>query len=88
MFFGCTVPPDNNETEPGSSNQYFSPSESKTAWIDLVPYRTGNCVPKVISSGVNISEIRGCHLFKKLLQRLVPHKLTVYLSIFNLFLTQ
>ena len=47
-----------------------------------------------ISGGVDISDVLGCHLLwqmssqcviKKLLQGLVSHELTAYLSIFNLF---
>ena len=47
--------------------------------------------------GVDISEVPGCHLLRqmssqwgsqKLLQGLVSHELTAYLSVFNLYLTQ
>ena len=54
------------------------------------------CVPIAIS-GVDISEVPGCHLSRhvsfqwgsqKLLQGFVSHELTVQLSVFDLFLTQ
>ena len=34
---GCTVPPDSNETELGSSNQEASPSVAKNNRVVLVP---------------------------------------------------
>ena len=52
------------------------------------------CVSIAISSGADISEVPGCHLLQqissqfgspKLLQELVSHELTAYLSIFNQF---
>ena len=55
------------------------------------------CVPTAISGGVGILEFLGCHLLQqmssqwgsqKLLQRLVSQKLTIYTSVFDLFLTQ
>ena len=55
------------------------------------------CVPTAISSGMDISEVLGCHLLQqmssqggsqKLLEGLVSHELTAYLSVFNLYLTQ
>ena len=55
------------------------------------------CVPTVIFGGVDIFQVPGCHLLEqmssqcgsqKLLQGLVSHELTAYLSVFNLFLTQ
>ena len=55
------------------------------------------CVPTAISSGADISDVPGCHLLRqissqwesqKLLQGLVSHELTAYLSVFNIFLTQ
>ena len=63
----------------------------------LVPCLKWKCVPTTISGGVDISEVPGCYLLQQMssqggsqnfLQRLVVHELTVYLSIFNLFLTQ
>ena len=58
----CTVPPDSNETELGSSNQDASPSTGKHTGIVLVPYHAGKCVLTVISGGVAISKVPGCHL--------------------------
>ena len=74
------MPPDSNEAEPGSNAKDVSASESKTAWVDLVPYRTWKCVPTVISSGVDISEIRRWQLFKKLLQIFLTQSIVDILS--------
>ena len=49
------------------------------------------CVPTATSSGGDISEVPGCYLLRrsqKLLQGLVSHELTAYLSVFKLFVTQ
>ena len=63
----------------------------------LVPCHSRKCVPAAISGGVDISKVPECHLLQqmssqwgsqKLLQGLVSHELTAYLSVFNLFLTQ
>ena len=74
------------------------PSADKNTGIVLVPCHAWKCVPAAIYSGVDISEVPGCHLLwqmsshwesQKLLQGLVSHELTAYLSsVFNLFLTQ
>ena len=63
-----------------------------------MPCCTWKCVPTAISGGVGISEDPGCHLLqrtssllrvtKKLIQGLVSHRLTAYLSVFDLFLTK
>ena len=62
-----------------------------------MPCHTWKCAPTAVSSGVDISEIPGCHLLlqkssrwgsRKLLQGLVSHELTGYFSIFNQFLLQ
>ena len=91
------VLPDIKETKLASSNQEPSPSEGKNTGIVLVPCHTWKCAPTAISSGVDISEVPGCHLLLqrssqwgswKLLQGLVPHELTGYFSVFNLFLLQ
>ena len=56
--------------------------------------RTWKCVPTAISHGVDIPEVPGCHLLQqmssqwgsqKLVQGLVSHELTAYLSTFNIF---
>ena len=60
-----------------------------------MPGRTWKCVSTYISGGADISDVPGCHLLwqigsqrglQKLLQVLVPHELTAYLSDFDLFL--
>ena len=60
-----------------------SPSAGKNTWVILVQYLH-----------MDMFEVHRCHLSwqmrsqygsQKLLQRLVSHELTVYLSIFNLF---
>ena len=68
--------------------------------VVLVPCQVWKCVPTAISGGVDISKVPGCYLLwwvssqwgsqkkKKILQGLVSHELTAYLSVFNLFLTQ
>ena len=57
----------------------------------------GSFSATAITDGVDISEVPGCHLFwykssqwwsQKILQGLVSHELTAYLSVFDLFLTQ
>ena len=91
VFSGCTVPPDSKETELGSSNQEASLSASKNNWVALVSCCAWKFVHTAISSGVDISEVPGCHLLQqmsshwgsqKLLPGLVSHELTVYLSVF------
>ena len=56
-----------------------------------------DCIPTAISSGVDISEVLGCHLLqqmsfqwasRKLLQGFVSHELVAYLSIFKPILIQ
>ena len=97
MFSSCTVLPDSNDTELGSSDQKASPSAGQNSRIVLVPCRTSKCVPRAISSGVDISKVPWCHLLphmssqfrsQKLLEGMVSHDLTAYLSVFNLFLTE
>ena len=62
MFSGCTVLPDNKETELGSSNQHASSSAGKNTGIVLVPCHAWKCVPTTISSGVDSAEVPECHL--------------------------
>ena len=97
MFSGCTVPPDSKETKLESSDQEVSPSAGKYTKVVLVSCRACKCFPTAISNGEDISEIPGSHLFRqissqresqKLLQELVPRKLTAYLSVLDLFLTR
>ena len=94
MFPGSTVLTDSKENKLGSSDQEAFPSAGKDTRLVLVLCCTWKCVPTAISSGVHISEVPGCHLLRqmssqcgsqKLLQGLVSHELTVYLSVFNLF---
>ena len=59
------MPPDSKETELGSSDQEASTSASKNNGIVLVPCRARKCVPTVISGGVDISEVPGCHLLQQ-----------------------
>ena len=63
----------------------------------MVPCCPWKYVPTSISIGVDISKVPGCHLLwqmsshwgsYKLLQWLVDHGITAYLSVFDLFLTQ
>ena len=54
---------DIKETELGISDQEASPSEGQNIGVVLVPCHAWNCVPKANSSGVDISEVPGCHLF-------------------------
>ena len=91
MFFGCTGLRDSKETELESSDQEASPSAGKNSEIVLVPCSTWKCVPTTIFGDVNIPKVPGCHLLRqgssqwgsqKLLQRLVFHELTAYLSVF------
>ena len=97
MFSCSTVQPDSKETKLGNSNQEASPSASTNTGIVLVSCSTWKCITKANSSGVEISEIPGCHLVRqmssqlgsqKLLQGLISHELTAYLSVFNLLLNQ
>ena len=97
VFSGCTVLPNNEETQLGSSNQEASSSADKNTGIVLAPCCAWKCVPTVISGGVNISEFPGCHLLwqmssqwgsQELLHGLVSQELTAYLSVFNQFLHQ
>ena len=97
MFSGCTVLPDSKETKLGSSYQEGSPAAGRNTEIVLVPCRTWKCVPTAISAGVDISEVPEYHLLRqmssqwgsqKLLQGLVSHELTAYLSVSDLFLSQ
>ena len=57
MFSGCTVPPDSNETELGSSDQEASPSAGKSTGIVLVPCRPWKYASTAILGGVDIAEV-------------------------------
>ena len=58
--------PDSKETELGSRNQEASPSAGKSTRIVLMPCDTWKCVPTVISGGLDISEVLGCHLLQQI----------------------
>ena len=97
VFSGSYVPPDSKKTKLGRSDQEASPSAGKNTRIILVPCCTFKCLPTAISGGVDISNIPGCHLLQqmsfqwgsqRLLQGLVSHEPTAYLSVLTLLLTQ
>ena len=96
VFSGCSVPPDSMEIVL-SSDRESSPSAGKNTGVVLVPCCAWKCVSTAISGGVDIFEVPRCPLLRqmnsqwgsqKLLQGLVSHELTVYLSVFYVFLTQ
>ena len=62
VFSGCTVLLDSKETELGSSNQ----EAGKNTTIVLVPCHAWKCAPTAISSGLDTSEVPGCHLLQKM----------------------
>ena len=66
MFSGCTVPPDSKETELGSSDQEASPSAGKNTRVVLVPCSCTEVRPYSYFSGVDISEVPGCHLLQQM----------------------
>ena len=71
MLPGCTVLPDSKETKQGSSDQEASPSAAKNTGIILMSCRTWKCVPTAISCGVDICQVRGCNLLRKMHSQLV-----------------
>ena len=66
MFYVWTVLPDSKDTKFGISKQEVSPSAGKHTGVVLVPCCTWKCVPTAISSGVDISEVPGCHLLQQI----------------------
>ena len=91
------MPPNSKETELESSNKEASPSAGKNIKIVLVPCCSWKCVLATTSGGVNICKVLWHCLLqqmnsrwksRKLLQGLVSYKLTAYLFVSNLFLTQ
>ena len=88
MFSGCTVPPDIKETELGGSNQEVSLSSGKIPG-QFYAMQCMEVCPRAISSGVDISVVWVLFVatdqfslrVKNLLQGLVFHKLTAYLSV-------
>ena len=94
VFSGCTVPPGSKETELGSSDKEASPSAGKSTRVVSVPcslmevrpysyfwrcrYFWGTWLSFLTTDEFSMR-------VTKLLQWLVSHKHTAYLSIFNLF---
>ena len=66
MFSGCTVLPHSKETELASSDQKASPLAGKNTGVVLVPCSHMEVLPTAISSGVDISEVPGCHLLRQI----------------------
>ena len=66
MFSGCTVPPDSEETEFGSSDQEVSSSASKNTGVASMPCCTWKCDPASVSDGVDIFEVLGCRLLEQM----------------------
>ena len=64
IFSGWIVLPDSKETVLGSSEQEVSPSTGKNTGKVLV--LCIKCVPRAISSGVDISDIPACHLLRQM----------------------
>ena len=58
--------PDVKETELGISDEEASPSAGENTGIVLVPCCGWRCQPTAISSGVDIFEVRGCHLLQQM----------------------
>ena len=56
--------PDSKETKLGSNNQEASPSAGKNTRVVLVP--CSRMEVTAISSGVDISEVSGSHLLRKM----------------------
>ena len=91
------VSSNSKETKLGGSHKEASPSAGKInlkSSFNVTPHMK---VTTANSGGMDISQVSGYHFFKqmsswwgsqKLLQILVSHELTVYLSVFDIFLTQ
>ena len=62
MFSGCTVPPDSKEIKLGNTCQEASLSPGKNARVVLLPCLWMEVHPYSYFSGVDISEVPGCHL--------------------------
>ena len=68
VFFGCTVPPDSQETELRSSNQEVSPSADKNTRVVLVSY----CACSVSLQLFLVMwtfHVSGCHLLQQMSKR-------------------
>ena len=66
MFTGCTVPTDSKKSKLGSTNEEAYLSPVKTNPVVLVPCFIWKCVLTATSSGVDISEVNGCHLLQQM----------------------
>ena len=66
MFSGCTVLPDNKETELGNSDQEASPSDDENIGMVLVPCREWKCFSTVVSGDVDVSEVARCHFLRQI----------------------
>ena len=58
--------PDSKEIELGSSNQEAFPSASENIGVVLVPSCAWKRVPTAVSRGVDIPEVRKCHLLQQM----------------------
>ena len=94
VLSGCTVVPDSKETELGSIDQEASPAAGKNTGVVLVPYLRMEVRPHSYFWlcwyfwGPSVSFVMTGEFsvrVTKLLQGLVSHELTAYLSIFNQF---
>ena len=97
MFSGCTVAHNSKENRLGSYNQEASPSGCKNARVVLLPCCAWKCVPWALCSGVDISEVWGCHLLRQVSSQLGSQKVTSRIGVswtnsipfvFDPFLTQ
>ena len=88
MFSCCTVP-DSKENELGSSTQQNFVSAHKNSRVVLVPYFAWKHVPTATSGPFVLFIFTDEFSVRvtKLLQGLVSHELTAYLSVSDVFLT-
>ena len=54
------------KTKPGSGDHEASPSAGKNIGVILVQFCVWQCVPTVISDGVDIPRVPGCHLLRQM----------------------
>ena len=85
MFSGYTLLSDIQKTKRGISDQESSSSAGKNSGVVLVPCCTWKCVPKAISSGVDFSEVPGCH--KNYFKDWCPMNSKLNISVLDLLLT-
>ena len=57
--------PHSKETEFESRDLEASPAAGKNTRVVLVTCCTWKCVPAAISGGADISEVPGCHCYKR-----------------------